>query len=99
MGVNGSQRWCLNCGAEWPTAAEFLAEVNVIGQQNIQVPSREELQERFLDILAGLEEQDFQLSQVDRWLNELENRLAIAQNRAEEADGQATETTLIMEYA
>jgi hypothetical protein len=33
VGVNGSRRWCLNCGAEWPTAAEFLAEVNASRNQ------------------------------------------------------------------
>jgi predicted RNA-binding Zn-ribbon protein involved in translation (DUF1610 family) len=27
VGVNGSRRWCLHCNAEWPTAADFLAEV------------------------------------------------------------------------
>jgi predicted RNA-binding Zn-ribbon protein involved in translation (DUF1610 family) len=103
VGVNGSRRWCLNCGAEWPTASDFLAEVEVIGHQNIQVPSREELRERFLDILARLEEQDVQLSQIDVWLNELENRLVIPQsnNPAEETDSQVTEANAmsIMEYA
>jgi hypothetical protein len=103
VGVNGSRRWCLNCGAEWPTAAEFLAEVEAIGHQNIQAPSREELRERFLDILAGLEEQDVQLSQIDVWLNELENRLVMpcSNNPADEADSHVTEANSmsIMEYA
>lgn len=29
VGVNGSRRWCLNCDAEWPTAAAFLTAAMV----------------------------------------------------------------------
>ena len=103
VGVNGSRRWCLNCGAEWPTASEFLAEVNSGQDQSDTMPTRTELQRRFMQILAQLEEQDAQLSQVDLWLNELENRLACPANinPAEETLGAVTKTNPIstMEYA
>ena len=65
------------------------------------MPTRTELQRRFMQILAQLEEQDGQLGQIDLWLKELENRLVTAQNNrpVEETDEQVTETTSIMEYA
>ena len=101
MGVNGSRRWCLNCGAEWPTAVEFLAEVNNNRDHSDTVPTRTELQQRFMEILARLEEQDGQLGQIDLWLKELENRLVTARSNSptEETDEQVTDTTSIMEYA
>ncbi|MEW5958398.1 MAG: hypothetical protein AB1801_11770 [Chloroflexota bacterium] len=81
VGVNGSRRWCLNCGAEWPTAADFLTEVNAAQDQVGAGPSRTELQQRFLNILASLDEQDKQLIQVEIWLDELERRLVLSADR------------------
>ncbi|MEW5960870.1 MAG: hypothetical protein AB1801_24355 [Chloroflexota bacterium] len=78
VGINGSRRWCLNCGAEWPTAADFLTEVNAAQNQTDAVPTRTELQQRFLNILASLGEQDRQLIQVEIWLDELERRLVLS---------------------
>jgi hypothetical protein len=75
VGVNGSRRWCLSCLAEWPTAAEFLAEVKASCDQVIQVPSRQHLNERFQNILARLNERDMQFIQINAWLNELESSL------------------------
>lgn len=75
VGVNGSRRWCLNCLAEWPTAAEFLAEVE--GGPEPTGP-REQLQHRFATLLARLEPSDPHLAQIGQWLDELEQQLAAA---------------------
>lgn len=80
VGVNGSRRWCLNCGAEWPTAAEFLTEVNASRDQVGARVTRTEIQQRFLNILTNLEEQPEQLIQVEIWLTELEYQLGLATN-------------------
>ncbi len=75
VGVNGSQRWCLNCGAEWPTAAEFLNEVEVVGQMS--TPARTRLQARFAGLLTKLT--DEKLAEIDAWLDELENEIPSAE--------------------
>ncbi len=77
VGVNGSRRWCLNCGAEWPTAVEFLAEVKASRDQVSAGVTHTELQQRFLNILANLEEQPEQLIQVEIWLTELEHKVGL----------------------
>ncbi|MFC1975760.1 hypothetical protein ACFLXQ_05135 [Chloroflexota bacterium] len=82
VGVNGSRRWCLNCGAEWPTASDFLEEANARQNQIVKSPTREQIQGRFLNILARLEDQDEQLAQVDIWLDELEHKLAFPENNS-----------------
>jgi predicted RNA-binding Zn-ribbon protein involved in translation (DUF1610 family) len=103
VGVNGSRRWCLNCGAEWPTAAEFMAEVNAARDQAGAGPTRTELQQRFLNILTNLAEQPEQLVQVEIWLTELERQLGLAVNL--HLTGQAVAPILsrysipILEYA
>jgi len=78
VGINGSRRWCLTCGAEWPTAAEFLAEIEATFEQRGTVPTRTNLQQRFSNLLTTLEEQDEQLMQVELWLNELESQLDLS---------------------
>jgi hypothetical protein len=80
VGVNGSRRWCLRCGAEWPTAGEFLAEVNANRGQAGSAPTRTELQQRFMQILAQLEEQDGRLIQIEIWLDELERQVVLSNN-------------------
>jgi hypothetical protein len=71
VGINGSQRWCLNCGAEWPTAAEFLSEVNAIAR--MATPARTRLQARFTSLLTKLT--DERLLEIDAWLDELESEI------------------------
>jgi len=78
VGVNGSQRWCLNCLAEWPTSDTFLAEVNTT-QQVIELPTRQHLQNRFLHLLSQLDEKDARLSRINAWLDTLEAQLDLAQ--------------------
>jgi hypothetical protein len=78
VGVNGSRRWCLNCGAEWSTATEFLAEIKATREQSGIIPTRTKLQQRFSNILASLEEQDGQLIQIEVWLSELEHQLGLS---------------------
>jgi hypothetical protein len=79
--VNGSRRWCLNCLAEWPTAATFLAEVNAIcEQQDIELPTRQQLQYRFLNILTQLDEHDARLSRINAWLDMLDAQLDLTDN-------------------
>jgi hypothetical protein len=75
VGVNGSRRWCLHCLAEWSTIAAFLTEVNAIQGQIVDLPTRQQLQDRFLSILARLDEQDPQLSKISVWLDTLEAQL------------------------
>jgi hypothetical protein len=77
--VNGSQRWCLNCAAEWPTAALFLAEVNGLEDRKAAPPTHQQLQNRFLNILAQLDDQDVRLSQINTWLDTLEAQLELAE--------------------
>jgi hypothetical protein len=78
VGINGSRRWRLNCGAEWATAHEFLAEIKATSEQAGIIPTRTKLQHRFSNILASLEEQDGQLIQIEVWLNELERQLGLS---------------------
>ena len=73
VGVNGSRRWCLNCMAEWPTADAFLAEVNAGGRQNYGQLTRRQLQSRFQNILARLDEPE--LARIETWLDTLETQL------------------------
>lgn len=77
VGVNGSRRWCLNCLAEWPTADAFLAEVNADGGQGFEQLSRQQLQSRFQNLLARLDEPD--LARIETWLDTLEARLDLAE--------------------
>ncbi|MCB0165542.1 MAG: hypothetical protein KDI79_15030 [Anaerolineae bacterium] len=77
VGVNGSRRWCLNCLAEWPTADAFLAEVNTDGGQGFEQPSRQQLQSRFQNILARLDEPE--LTKIKTWLDTLEVELDLAE--------------------
>lgn len=74
VGVNGSRRWCLNCGAEWPTAAAFLAEVEVLPGQEKRQLRLEDLTRRFTNLLAGVDDQE--LDRVETWLDDLERSLA-----------------------
>lgn len=77
VGVNGSRRWCLNCLAEWPTADAFLAEVNADGGQDFEQPGRQQLQSRFQNILARLDESE--LTKIRTWLDTLEVELDLAE--------------------
>jgi hypothetical protein len=80
VGVNGSRRWCLNCLAEWPTSDTFLAEINAIcEQQDIELPTRQQLQNRFLNLLSQLDEEDTRLSRINAWLDTLEAQLDLSQ--------------------
>jgi hypothetical protein len=79
VGVNGSRRWCLNCLAEWPTSDSFLAEVNAIDHQDIELPTRQQLQNRFLNLLSQLDEEDGRLSRINTWLDTLEAQLDLSQ--------------------
>lgn len=75
VGVNGSRRWCLHCGTEWPTAGAFLAEAKARQDQEPgEGVTRVALQTRFLEILSQAGEA--QLEQVATWLDELEHSLA-----------------------
>ena len=78
VGVNGSQRWCLNCMAEWPTADAFLTEVNVGEGQSFGQPTRSQLQNRFQNILARLDE--LEMAKVKTWLDTLEAQLDLAED-------------------
>jgi hypothetical protein len=72
-GVNGSQRWCIGCGANWPTATTFLNEV--AAAHNPQPDRlRRELGRRFNNLLQRLSAP--QLVQVERQLFDLEQQLA-----------------------
>jgi len=71
VGVNGSKRWCLNCETTWETAADFLAEVS--GPLNSLMSQQDRVQQRFLDLLARLD--NAQLGQVEAWLDDLERTL------------------------
>lgn len=71
VGVNGSKRWCLNCETTWETAADFLAEVSDL--PNSLISQQDRVQQRFLDLLARLD--NAQLGQVEVWLDDLERTL------------------------
>jgi hypothetical protein len=77
VGVNGSRRWCLNCGAEWPTATASLAEVEAQPPDRTERRRLESLQDRFTDLLVHLDEGE--LETVETWLNDLERHLAAAE--------------------
>ena len=70
VGVNGSRRWCLNCGAEWPSAMAFLAEVH---QPVVGLPLPQQLQRRFAQVVGHLDES--QLAAVEQWLAGLEQQV------------------------
>jgi transposase-like protein len=93
VGVNGSRRWCLHCLAEWPTAAAFLTEVKAHQGQLVERPTRQQLQARFLSILARLDEQDPQLGQISAWLDTLEAQLDLA-DMAEQVEKHQTIPTM-----
>jgi ribosomal protein L37AE/L43A len=74
-GVNGSQRWCIGCGASWPTAASFLAAVGVAaGGQSVEI-RREALAARFNGLLPHLS--PGQLDQLETTLLNLEKQPAM----------------------
>jgi predicted RNA-binding Zn-ribbon protein involved in translation (DUF1610 family) len=74
VGVNGSRRWCLGCGAEWPTATSFLAEIEISAGAVTTTVTRTQLQHRFAALLADLA--DEQLSELEGWLADMETKLA-----------------------
>jgi hypothetical protein len=78
VGVNGSRRWCLNCMAEWPTAAAFLTEVTAGKGSNSEQSDRQQLKNRFLTILARLDEPE--LARLQTWLDALEAQLNPAED-------------------
>ncbi len=80
VGVNGSRRWCLNCGAEWPTAMAFLAEVESWSHSGPRRSRLENLQRRFMILLAGLDEH--QLEMAETWLEDLAREVGAAENPA-----------------
>jgi predicted RNA-binding Zn-ribbon protein involved in translation (DUF1610 family) len=100
VGVNGSRRWCLNCLAEWPAATLFLAEVNAIQEQVIELTTRQQLQSRFLTMLAQLDEQDGRLSRINAWLDTLEAQLDLTDHIDEPDETVLPITSMpVLEYA
>ena len=98
VGVNGSRRWCLNCMAEWPTADAFLTEVNAGRGQGFEKHSRQQLQSRFQNILARLDEPE--LVKVKTWLDTLEAELDLAEDTDHTNEEIAlTNVILVPEYA
>jgi hypothetical protein len=75
VGVNGSRRWCLGCGAEWPTATSFLAEIEISAGAATTTVTRTHLQHRFATLLADLA--DEQLGELEGWLADMEAKLAV----------------------
>ena len=71
-GVNGSQRWCIGCGANWPSASTFLTAVAATRDPQPE-RLRRELGRRFTNLLQRLSAP--QLVQVERQLFELEQQL------------------------
>ena len=72
--MNGSRRWCLGCGAEWPTATSFLAEIETGWGLVTTTVTRTHLQHRFAALLADLA--DEQLGELEDWLADMEAKLA-----------------------
>lgn len=68
-GVNGSKRWCIGCGANWPTAGDFLADVAAAAGQPLAV-RREATIRRLTALVAHLT--PAQLEQVELTLARLE---------------------------
>jgi hypothetical protein len=75
VGVNGSRRWRLGCGAEWPTATSFLAEIETGYGPVTTTVTRTQLQHRFATLLADLA--DEQLGELEGWLADMEAKLAV----------------------
>jgi hypothetical protein len=82
VGVNGSRRWCLNCGAEWSTAAAFLAEVQI--KHPLELAANRESTKMRLRKLVSLVDAcpDEQLEKIVTWLDNLETALAPALEHA-----------------
>jgi ribosomal protein L37AE/L43A len=68
-GVNGSQRWCIGCGANWPTADAFLADVAAAEPVTTR---RAELTRRFTEVVRHLSPS--QLSEVETVIMRLEKQ-------------------------
>jgi hypothetical protein len=99
VGVNGSRRWCLNCLTEWPNSDTFLAEVNAT-QQVLELPTRQQLQNRFLTMLAKLDEEDGRLSRINSWLDTLEAQLDLVQDSDDPDEMVLPITSMpVLEYA
>jgi predicted RNA-binding Zn-ribbon protein involved in translation (DUF1610 family) len=78
VGVNGSRRWCLNCSAEWPTAAAFLAAVQTRQPQALAT-GREAIKTRLWKLVSLVEAcPDEQLEEIVTWLDDLETVLTLA---------------------
>ncbi len=72
-GVNGSQRWCIGCGASWPTATAFLADVAAaIGAGLVTACQAEELTRRFAALVRHLS--TAQLNEVEAVIVRLERQ-------------------------
>jgi hypothetical protein len=78
VGVNGSRRWCLNCGAEWPDVATVLEEAQIKSGQ-VKDLARQHVQSRFEALLAGLQEE--QLGEIEHWLDELEQQIITSKGK------------------
>lgn len=78
VGVNGSRRWCLNCSAEWPTAATFLAAVQSEPSTE-PTTGREAIRNRLRQLISLVDTcPDEQLAELATWLTNLEMSLTFA---------------------
>ncbi|MCL4299091.1 MAG: ParB N-terminal domain-containing protein [Anaerolineae bacterium] len=78
VGVNGSRRWCLNCSAEWPTAAAFLAAVQSEPSTE-PTTGREAIRNRLRQLISLVDTcPDEQLAELATWLTNLEMSLTFA---------------------
>ncbi|MBE7472308.1 MAG: hypothetical protein HS114_24505 [Anaerolineales bacterium] len=83
VGVNGSRRWCLNCSAEWPTAAAFLAAVQTRQPQALAT-GREAIKMRLWKLVSLVDAcPDEQLEEIVTWLDDLETALTPAPESAQ----------------
>lgn len=83
VGVNGSRRWCLNCSAEWPTAAAFLVAVQARQPQALAT-GREALKIRLRKLVSLVDAcPDEQLEEIVTWLDNLETSLTPALESAQ----------------
>ncbi|GAB4422883.1 MAG: hypothetical protein Kow0031_01120 [Anaerolineae bacterium] len=72
-GVNGSQRWCIGCGASWPTAAAFLADVAAAGANGAATARQAEaLTRRFAALARRLS--PAQLNEIEAVIARLERQ-------------------------
>jgi hypothetical protein len=82
VGINGHRRWCLNCSAEWPTAAAFLATVQA--KQPLELATgREAIKTRLWKLVSLVDTcPDEQLEEIITWLDNLETTLVPAPESA-----------------